>query len=844
MKFTAGVTVLKPVKKIHTIKRAILPLVIVALPIAVHAAGLGKISVLSALGQPLKAEIGVLATSDEAPSVQVKLAATDAFSQAEVEYAPVLANLKFSPVKERDGRRYIEVTTDRPVNDPFIDMLVELNWASGRLVREYTFLLDPPDQASATATAPAPVAAPEVKPAAVAANPAATNLPPRNAPAPAAKKPDAPVPAAAKKADGADKQTYKVAAGDTLGKIASQNLPAGVSLDQMLVALLRNNEKAFSGNNMNRLRAGKILDIPDSAMVGDISASEARQEVVAQAADFNAYRKKLAAIAGAGEPDQESVQQSASGKIVPKVADAPLAGSGKDKLEISRSESAKEGKSGKAQHAIAEEDLVARDKALKEANSRTAELEKNLSNMKKLAELKSQAGADLQKQAQATKAGNPVVESLPAEPGVQKPAAPGAEALPVAAKPVEAPQKKKMVLPPPEPEPEPGFIEENQALVFGGGGLLALVLGWFGFTSWKKRKLVAEAAEGHLDSDFSAHSGFSTAPSGISVTSPPNEPQSSQFSGNVSRAEPVMDALNEADTFLAFGRDAQAEEVLLASLETEPDRHATYLKLLDIYAARKDPVAFEAMAKRLRGQTGGAGVYWEKAVGMGALLDPENALYKLAPLVAEPFAQITEPATMVEVELPQPPTTPVMVDFELDTDTPVAEAVVEVPETNMLDFDLDLGAADAPVAAQPMVPMDADAASAPLDLLLTGDAAQTATLPGGADANNIDFDFDFDLDLLPDVTPAKSAAALDTDRVDLDLNALDTPAAVSPAPIFDVTGGAGGAENPEVATKLELAAAYEEMGDREGARELYQEALVEGGAGQKEAARSKLASLG
>ena len=852
----------KTVKKTHVVKRAILSLTMAALSFSVHAAGLGKISVFSALGQPLKAEIEVYSTSDEAQSIQAKLATADAFRQADIDYAPVLASLKFSPVKERDGRRYIQVTTDRPLNEPFVSMLVELNWAAGRLVREYIFLLDPPDLAPATA--PVPVAVPEVRSEAVTVTSAAETLPASAPESPASGEAS---PAVAKPSplvestDNAAKKSYTVVSGDTLGKIAAQNLPAGVSLDQMLVALFRNNREAFSGSNMNRLRAGKILVIPDSDAAGGIAAKEARQEVVTQAADFNAYRKKLAALAATEAVEQETAQQTNSGMILPKVKEAMPASSGKDKLEVSRTEVAKAGNDSKLQGRIAvlEEDLVARDRALKEANSRAAELEKNLSSMKKLAELKNQTGADLQQQAQAPK---PAVAPLPsAAPEAQKPAAadavasaPGTENTPVeppvaAVKPVETlpppMPKKKRIVPPPEPEPEPGFMEENMSLVLGGGGLLALALGWFGLTAWKKRKAAAEAEEGNAESDFSVHSGFSAPSSVTSIVPPPSEQQPSQFSGRGSPVEPVMDALTEADTFLAFGRDAQAEEVLLAALETDPQRHAIYLKLLEIYVARKNRAAFGSTAKRLHEQTGGVGSDWEKAAAMGVSLDPENTLYKAVPATApttmaspasaENFdATLIMQASPLAAEPPEPtaPVAAATVDFDLDAEIHTTEAVVAKPEMTALDFDLDLGSADDSATTAPVISAGADAASAPLDMPLGDDTDLAAAKMAGTDANSIDFDFDLTLD----AASSAAAASPDPGAVDLDLNAYG--GGVSPAPTF------GAAENPEVATKLELAAAYEEMGDREGARELYQEVLAEGNAAQQEAARSKLASLG
>jgi pilus assembly protein FimV len=125
-----------------------------AIPLVTNAAGLGRITVLSALGQPLRAQLEVTASRDELNSLTAKLASADAFRVAGIDYVPALSALNFSrEVKESNGKRYIEINTDRPLNEPFVDMLVELSWASGRLVREYTFLLDPPELTQKTAPA-------------------------------------------------------------------------------------------------------------------------------------------------------------------------------------------------------------------------------------------------------------------------------------------------------------------------------------------------------------------------------------------------------------------------------------------------------------------------------------------------------------------------------------------------------------------------------------------------------------------------------------------------------------------------------------------------------------------
>jgi pilus assembly protein FimV len=904
--------------KRNPFKATLLAAALAVLPFATNAAGLGKINVLSALGQPLRAELEVTANRDEALSLVARVASIDAFRQAGIEYSPALINLRFSKeIKERGGRRFIELTTDRPLNEPFIDMLVELNWASGRLVREYTFLLDPPELLAKAPPAPAAVTPPvaEVRPA---VKPAAAEAQAR--PVMESRPPEVTERAVAPASKSSAQASRTVVSGDTLGKIAAQTAPSGVSLDQMLVSLFRNNQDAFDGGNMNRLKAGKILSIPDAEAASKISPTDARKEVVAQAADFNAYRQRLAGAAAASPARDEGAKQEVKGKIAPKVEDKTPAPSGKDKLEVSRTEVARDAKGKPLQGRIAslEEDLVARDRALKEAGTRITELEKNLNDLKKLAELKSKGGADLQAAAQAAKpaaaevkkpepapapavkpeAPKPAESPKPAE--VAKPADAAKPADPAAPKPAEGdkpPPPKKKAAPPPPPPPEPDFLEENGPLVFGGGAVLALLFGWLGISAYRKKKAASSAANAPLgEADLSAHSVFSST----TVAPPPSEQETSQFSttgmGMVA-AQDTVDPVVEADTFLAFGRDAQAEEILLDALTVDPQPQAIpiRMKLLEIYAGRKDAAKFESVAKEVHGLTGGSGDTWDKVSAMGAALDPANSLYGSAsPEDANATSVIDLQATAIlsggavaaalaageaaaASAADDASAETSALDFDLDigaTPAPAATAAETVAESSGLDFDLDLGSDSAPTAAGSAksddlaldidfempgtAPATASLDSGGLDFPLTVDAtaapapeAAPVAAASAADGNAIDFSFDLGSPEPAVTAPEPAVAALP--EMSIDIPALEmTPAAPpldlgglsleldSPepaAPASDVP------DNPEVATKLELAAAYEEMGDRDGARELYQEAVNEGSPAQQDAARAKLSAL-
>lgn len=875
--------------KQNRLKSTVLAVALALAPMAAQAAGLGKLTVVSALGQPLRAEIELTASREEYSSLSARLASAEAFRNAGIEYAPVLSSIRFSLDKRPNGQPFLRVSSDRPLNEPFVDMLVEVNWASGRLVREYTFLLDPPDVFQKPAPAPVPVTVPEVRkeaaaPAAPAVVPAparepeagtiAPRLPEPRIAAPADEKPlkkPAPVEAkpaprmaekpAAKPAEKpAEKPVEKapeggtrmVKAGDTLSKIAAETKPEGVSLDQMLVALFRTNKDVFDDGNMNRLRAGKILAIPEKDVAAGIEQGEARKIIVAQASDFNAYRKKLAAVAAAAPAREEAPKQVVTGKIAPRVEDkVPAPAAGKDKLEVSRSDAGKDGGkvTGKGRAAI-EEDLIARDKAIKDANSRIAELEKNLGDLKKLAELKSTAGAKVQAQAQAAK---PAAEAKKPVPAAVKPAeAPrAAEAV----KPVEAPQPaeapkpaeqaappakppapaKPAVPPPPPPEP-PSFVEENPDLVFGGGGVLALLLGYLGFKAWRKRKQAAEEAGSGIDT-AAASSVFATTTGGESIDTGAAMPTDFSPDSVAGMAgDEGVDPVAEADVYIAYGRDRQAEEILLEALKTDPARRAIHLKLLEIYATRKDASRFEAVARELFALTGGSGEEWDKAVSLGLAVDPTNALYGGSAAAAEPapaepaaaeaadeslaagetvvmagaLAQMAaaEPAAEAVPEAEAAPEEiPASLDFDLDLGGPAPEAAAEAPaeaaaeapaeapaaaadDVMSLDFDLDLGAPSAVPAEEAVPPAAEEPAVLDLDLgAPVEDAAAEAPAPAEAPAGEaavLDFDFDLGAPPAEEEAAAPAAerpaeiAAIDLSSISLDLG---EPEAAAAAPV-------------------------------------------------------------
>lgn len=925
-----------PSSQIIQIKKLSAALAIaLAVPMGAHAASLGRLTVLSSLGQPLRAEIEVTAVSaEEAGKLSAKLASADAFSRANVDFNPVLGSLSFA-VENRQGRHFIRISSSQPVSDPFVDLLLELSAGDAKLVREYTFLLDPADSkaprnaqvapltpsapavkaepapannappaasaapaaapaapaapqaaaepapaaaptptpapapvaaapvaptpAPAPASAPTPAAAPAPAPAASAAIPVSGEEPaasisqlpapsplaeelirrqeaaPANTPASASPsgaaasaagqsasgevmRPAAPAPAPAAAAAGGKTGDYRVKQGDTLAAIAARNKQANVSLDQMLIALYRANPDAFMGKNINRLRAGSTLAVPDQPAAAGIDQGEAHGLVVAQAQDFNAYRNKLAsqvASAPARKPGAES--QSGGGKITSRVEERGGAASARDRLELSRANRAK----GNTGNAGAAEDKAAAERALSDANDRVKDLEKNVDNLQKLLEMKNKTISDLsvqQKPAEAAKAA-PAAAPEVAKPE-EKPAA--AEAKPEE-KPAEAPAPAPAA-PAPAPAPvtppapaapaaaakpaeKPNFFEsltQNPYVLAGVGAVVALLVAGVGVVAVRRRKKKAEepAAEASAEPEPAPRPETPVAAAAAVA-----EPEAEAPAAEDAAAEPVaavaeaapeeeapVDPIAEADMYIAYGRVEQAEDVLKLALQSQPDRQALHSKLLEIYAKRGDVSSFNKVAQDLYELSGGLNEAWAKAADLGFELDPTNPLYGGKP----PAPPEPEPEEQgMEFDLS---------DFKgAEIQAGAAPAAPAVDLGKDIDFDLDLENGAKPDDDEPILPSAAAAASA------------SALLDDG------------------EVQPAMNLA-------DLDLSLPDEAAAPSAANLLEEDEES--AFEAEMTTKLDLAAAYQEIGDKEGARELLEEVMRGGNDAQVARAKDMLGTLG
>lgn len=398
--------------------RVSLFVIILMLPCAViQAAGLGKLTLNSALGQPLNAEIDIVATnSDEVQSLKASVATRDAYTQAGINYESILSTVKASIESRTNGNPYIKLTSPQAVNDPFLMVLIELNWASGRILREYTVLLDPVEantqNLAAANSNPAPIIT-------------TSRLDAERSPG-IGKDNQAVRPSKTKSGSSSSqtKKTYgPVNRGDTLSSIARQVLPAGVDLNQMLVALYRANRDAFIADNMNLLKSGVVLKIPEAGEITAIDTSAAKAEIKTQIGDWRNYQGKLATISRES-PASHKISQSDQGQITASIDKKSISASGAPKEVLKLSSGAqlldKEGKIAEStlvdRLRMMEEDAIARNLALQEANQHVAMLEKSIENMKQLLELKDSVLAQAQIKA----------ETVPRQPEARSPVTVGA----------------------------------------------------------------------------------------------------------------------------------------------------------------------------------------------------------------------------------------------------------------------------------------------------------------------------------------------------------------------------------------------------------------------------------
>ena len=932
------------------------------MPLCGYAAGLGKLNINSGLGEPLKAEVELLSvTPEELSSLTAAIASEEAYSMQGITRLGIHNNIKIDLTKSADGSPVLRLRSSQPINDPYLDMLIQVDWSSGRLLREYTVLLDPPQYKPAIDDASALT----VNKSSVNSN-RASALSSKQQSASGKKSKNANIDSDAVQS-GTDELTTK--RGDTLSSIAKEMQVDGISIDQMLVGLFESNKEAFTNGNMNRLKVGQIIKAPSKERLTAIDVRQAKQAVKVHSANWNSYRNSLAgSVAAAPSVEEVEQKQSSSGKIATAEDRAKSVTTGsQDVVKLSAGDKAatKEGReasvNAEAKILALQEDATAQEKALKETLDRTAALEKQIEDMQKLLALRSQTMKNLQENAEsvAKPIESSAVASAEVTPVPDVSSEPSPEVKPTS-EPTLAPEVKKeaAIVDAPvvaEPELEQSFIgslfgNTDSAILGGAAGLTLLGAGWF-FLRNKRRKELDSFERGILTSGgLRANTVFGNTTGNANTSDTSFLTDFAQSAdGNMIDTNDV-DPIAEAEVYMAYGRDAQAEEILKDAITKEPKRYELHLKLLEMYAGRKDSSAFETIAGELYTTLGAEDPTWAKVAELGAKVEPSNPLYdisniSLTNVVAQsaldasdfdnvqvstaqeldfaldddlagdiqPRAEDASSAVMQSFASAQEVdqeksfdmgsadgllnekdsrSEEVLNDVLLDQDLTEAKAEtsnllefatvakdlsddvssLEVPSikdesvmiepivtdstnVNVMDFGLtfDLPKVMVETTSNAATGEDAEESANFFNLSEFEDAKEVSLI-GEQAVQAEEFSFDFPLSEEQDLPSFAGnmashqdldAKEFDFSTINLDLDDADSNELIeSTSDLISVdTASAARAESQDVDIKLDLVAAYIDMDDKEGARELLDEVVKEGGPQQKQRAEQLLASI-
>ncbi|MBO0496993.1 FimV family protein [Pseudomonas sp. Marseille-Q1929] len=830
---------------------------------------LGEMTLKSQLNQPLSVEIelldvGGLTASEITPS----LASSQAFVDAGVDRQAFLNDLVFTPVINPSGRSVVRVTSSKPLPESYVRFLLQVQWPNGRLMRDYSVLLDPAKFDQPAVTAPAPRVSSPASPAAA-----------------------SPAPAASKAAQ------HTTTSRDTLWEIAAKNRNGG-SIQQTMLAIQALNPDAFIDGNINRLKTGQVLRLPDTVQSTALAQPEAIAEVTAQNAAWRQGRR--------GATNQVAGKQQLDATKRTQAGNAPSSTNAKDNLSLVSAESAKQGAKGKAADGRALSDKLAmtqeeldttrRDNA--ELKSRAADLQSQLDKLQKLIQLKNDQLARLQAEKGDPAAVPAVIPAqLAGEPAAVAPAAPSAPAAtPAPAAPAPEPVK-------PEAAPASNEGQFNDLLtnpvvlsVVGGAAalvallLLLLVLRHRNARREEEKHLrmaraLAEEPEftSNIDQDLPPDSfeGLEVPAPSVKLAAAPApapvvEPAvvvptvASVLAPLAAAVAPANanDALAQAQSLLDRGHLNQAADVLEQAIKQEPKRGDLRLKLMEVYGLQNDKDGFVTQERQLVANGDNHAqveLLKSRFPAMAVLAAGVSAAVAAAALDAQYVKDLLEDKPAAPTPEPEAFDT----DFDLSLDDLEAASPAEVNPEDVLtfesalqqqveakaapddlsDFDLDLQL-DAPASAQ----SDDDFLSGLEEQMQGAPAVEPPTLaPAALDDFELPEDFDLSLADEPEAAAKPDAFASELDDVNAELDRLSQSLEHPPIePSFTAEDAALGGDEPEfdflsgtdeVATKLDLAQAYIDMGDADGARDILSEVLTEGDESQRGEAKEMLGRI-
>lgn len=654
-------------------RKSLLSMLLCVLPGMVFALGLGNLELESGLNQPFKARIQLLsATADELQSLRVGLADTEAFRRADINRPFILSKLRFQVEEHDDGPDYIGISSRDSIREPFLNFLIEASWSRGRLFREYTVLLDPPlynPNASRTRL----VAEPEPEPV------VESFAEPEDSVAEVAEAEELEhavfTPAVSHYAGDDYGPTIST---DTLWSIAKQMRPdTSVSVQRMMLALQRTNPEVFLRNNINGLKRGQILRMPDDDVLNELTQQQALEEVRSQYSMWEAARSSIAAAT----PDR-AVTAATDGGLDSDVGvddeDAELRLVAATDTEAGADQGVGS-EAGAANLALVNEQLEAISQENLELKDSLSEAESIIDDLKRLIALKDDELAAIQQQQisgeQADElylAEAEIVEEVQEEEFIEDDAedlftedsddALSEEDEDTPAQDVVEDEQEVEQTATAEPvQPAAGMLDQIMALIMNNlmivagalGGFIVLVA-LFLFMSRRKQSVAKESdAVATEFPDFSASEDETAIPAEETQDSISSE-AATELSEEETTAsveteeaeqpqvadqepaaeEPVEepqeeeDPLAEVNVFLAYEHFDQAEEFVKNAIADDPNNLDFHSKLLEVFYAAGNKQGYEEAARVLHDQVDGQGAYWDMALAMWQELSPNRALFE------------------------------------------------------------------------------------------------------------------------------------------------------------------------------------------------------------------------
>ncbi len=579
----------------------------------VNAARLGSLTVDSALGEPLKARISVFDVSDSgARDLTVSLGSPSQYAKSGLIYNDLVSNITLDYIRDQSGD-FISLMTKEAVNEIVIDLLVELSVQSERVSRTFVAFIDPPlllEERRLTGNMDGQnVAAIHEVSEGIVEQEQTTNVEGNRAsdvfveeqPSVRAQKEsiDTDVtPVTNQSSRGESRIFVDVRSGDTLSKIAQRNRVAGYSLEQMLVGLFRKNRAAFDNDNMNRLRAGSRIQIPVSEELARISKSESSSEVKIHAADWQAFKSRMA---GGEKKNLGRSDLPGSRSDGGSITQAPRVIEPSDNAKPSHVVRLSDGLDSDA---ALQEQLIATQQALEEQKNRAIELERIVADLRALSETKKTTSAGIRVESDQIKRADRPVQQGEAELRWQE----------------------KLI----------GAIL-GQPLYLVIPVFLILILG-----------LLVSRRLREMDDDEETVATY-VANEKIDTTSFSDAPMQSSDSEGKSSGEDFQDPVEDADIFLAYGRFSQAENILTQALVAEPRRLDLLLKLAEVYSRKGELSGFEDIAKIVADITRESGAYWERLLALGYLINPDDVRYSEGKFARN--TRTAEPVDLSKIDL-------------------------------------------------------------------------------------------------------------------------------------------------------------------------------------------------